>query len=66
MQLKCIFGNRGEHLMVRATAKLSAFAFNSKNKAVRAIFSELLIITYFIILEYGSCLILYSEPVHTA
>ena len=50
MQLKYIFENSGENLMVYATAKLSYSAFNSKNKAVRDIFSVLLIITYFITL----------------
>lgn len=50
MQLKYIFENGGEHLMVYATAKLSYSAFNSKNKAIRDKFSVLLIITYFITL----------------
>lgn len=50
MPLKYIFENSGENLMVYATAKLSYSAFNSKNKAVRDIFSVLLIITYFITL----------------
>lgn len=66
MQLNCIFENSGEDLMAHTTTKLYASAFNSKNKAVTAIFSELPIINCFIILQYGSCLILYSEPGHTA